>query len=104
AHAFDLIDRALLQMVLQIAPDTLAVEHGLDPKWRQPLRGPDAGAMQQLGRSDRAGAQDHFAFGARLQNFAALDKAHAGGATVFDDQPIDQHVLFEAQIATVQYR
>ncbi len=56
ADALDLIDRALLQMVLQIAPDALPVEHGLDPERRQPLRRPDAGAMQHLYRSDRAGA------------------------------------------------
>ena len=71
ANAVDLVDRALLQMVLQIAPDALAVEHGLDPKRRQPLRRSDAGAVQHLHRSDRAGAQDHFALGAGLNDFAA---------------------------------
>ena len=81
-------------MVLQIAPDALAVEHGLDSERRQPVRGPDPGAMQHLDRSDRAGAQDHFAAGARLDHFAALAEAHAGGAAVLDDQAIDHHVRF----------
>src|SRR5260370_37658586 len=89
-------------MVLQIAPDALAVEHHLDAKRRQPLRRPDAGAMQHLYRSDRAGAQDHFAFGARLDDFATPDEAHAGAAALLDDQAIDQHLLFEAQIGTLQ--
>ena len=58
--------------------------------------------MQHLYRSDRAGAQDHFALGAGLDGFAALHEAHAGGAAVLDDQAIDQHVLFEPQIGTLQ--
>src|ERR1700676_1956805 len=40
ADAFDLGDRALLQMVLQLASDALAVENGLDPKRAQPRRRP----------------------------------------------------------------
>ena len=98
AHARDLVDRALLQMVLQIAADARLVEHDLDAERRQPVGGPDAGAMQHLRRSDRAGAQDHFALGAGLDHFAALHEAHADGAAVLDDQPLDQHVLFEPQI------
>ena len=104
ADARDLVDRALLQMVLQIAPDARPVEHGFDPERRQPFRRPDAGAVQHLDRSDRAGAQDHFAFGARLDHFAALHEAHADGAAVLDDQAVDQHVLFQPQIGAVQYR
>src|SRR6202043_1656645 len=71
ANAVDLVNRALLQMVLQVAPDALPVEDALDPKWRQPFRRPDTGAMQYLHGSDRAGAQDHFALGAGLDGFAA---------------------------------
>src|SRR5664279_209214 len=48
ANAVDLVDRALLQMVLQIAPDALPVEYSFDPERRQPVRRPDAGAMQDL--------------------------------------------------------
>src|ERR1039457_149711 len=89
-------------MVLQIAPDALPVEHASDPERRQPLRRPDAGAMQHLRRSDRAGAQDHFAFGAGLDNFAALKEAYANDTAILDDQAIDQHVLFETQIGALQ--
>ena len=45
-----------------------------------------------------------FALGAGLDHFAALHEAHADGAAVLDDQPIDQHVLFQPQIAAVQHR
>ena len=74
------------------------------PSGCQPVRRPDAGAMQHLGRSDRAGAQDHFALGAGLDGFAALHEAHADGAAVLDDQTVDQHILLEPQIGTLQRR
>ena len=104
ADARDLVDRALLQMVLQIASDALAVEHDIDAERRQPVGRADAGAVQHLHRSDRARAQNHFALGAGLDDFTALDEAHADGAAVLDDQAIDQHVLFQPQIGAVQHR
>ena len=105
AHAVDLVDRALLQMVLQVAARRPgASSTGVDPERRQPFRRPDAGAMQHLDRSDRAGAQDHLALGARLDDLAALHEAHAGGAAVLDDQPVDQHVRFEPQVGPLQRR
>ncbi len=58
--------------------------------------------MQHLRRSDRAGAQDHFAFCAGLDGFAAPGKTHADGAPLLDDQAIDQDVLFETQIGALQ--
>src|SRR6266700_2053532 len=58
--------------------------------------------MQHLCRSDRTGAQDHFAFCAGLDDFAALNETHAGGAALLDDQAIDQHIFFETQIGTRQ--
>ncbi len=102
ANAVDLIDRALLQMVLQIAPDALPVEDDLDPERRQPVRRSDAGAMQHLNRSDRASAQDHFAAGASLDNLATLAEAHPDGAPLLDNQAIGQHVRLKTQIGTVQ--
>ncbi len=35
--------------------------------------------------------------------FVALIEAHADGAAVLDDEPVDQHVLFQPQIGTVQH-
>src|SRR6266851_4261892 len=102
ANAIDLVDRALLQMILQIAPDALPVEHASDPERRQPLRRSDAGSMQHLRRSDRTGAQDHFALCAGLDDVAALNETHADGAAPLDDQAIGQHILLETQIGTLQ--
>ena len=45
-----------------------------------------------------------FALGAGLDHFATLHEAHADGAAVLDDQPVDQHVLFQPQIGAVQHR
>ena len=52
ADALDLVDRALLQMVLQIAPDARLVEHDIDAERRQPVGRADAGPVQHLRRSD----------------------------------------------------
>ena len=91
-------------MVLQIAPDALLVEHDIDAERRQPVGRSDAGPVQHLRRSDRSRAQNDFALGAGLDHLAALHEAHADGAAVLDDQPVDQHVLFQPQIAAVQHR
>ena len=52
ADAFDLVDRALLQMVLQVATHALAVDDDIDAERRQPVGGADAGPVQDLRRSD----------------------------------------------------
>src|SRR5206468_730396 len=41
---------------------------------------------------------------AGLDAFVALIKPHADGAAVLDNEAVDQHVLFQPQIGTVQYR
>src|ERR1700754_4450341 len=90
-------------MVLQIAPDARTLQHGFDAQRSKPVRGPDAGAVQHLYRSDRAGAENDLAFCIGLDDLSALNKAHAGGAAVLDDEAIDQHVLFKTQIGAAQY-
>src|SRR4029077_17528075 len=77
ADALDLLDRALLQMVLQVAPYTRFVERDVDAERREPVGRPDAGPVQHLRRSDRSRTQDDFAPGARLDHLAALHEAHA---------------------------
>src|SRR5258708_17001167 len=85
-------------MILEIAPDAVAVEHDIDAERGEPVRRANAGAVQHLGRSDRAGAQDDFALRAGLDDLAAPDKSHADGAPVLDDETLGQHLLFQAQI------
>src|SRR6266478_4082386 len=58
--------------------------------------------MHYLYRSDRAGAQDHFAPGAGLGDFACLNEAHADRAALLDDQAIHQHVFLEVKIGAPQ--
>lgn len=102
ADAFDLVDRALLQMVLQIASHAGPVHHDVDAERREPLGRSDAGAMQDLDRADRAGGEDHLALGARLDGLAVLDEAHADGTALLDDQAVDQHMLLEPQVGPLQ--
>ena len=92
-HAGNLVNRALLQMVLQISPDARPIDHAGDAKRSQPLRRADAGAVQDLRRSNRAGAQDHFAFAAGLERLSIPREQDADGAAVLDDEAIDQDVL-----------
>src|SRR5215213_6605828 len=102
ASALHLVDRPLLQMILQIAPDALSVEHRRDAERRKPFRRSEAGAVQHLYRSDRTGAQDYLAFGAGLDGFTALNETHTDGAPLLEDEAIDQHVFFEPQIGALQ--
>jgi len=89
-------------MILQTAPDAVAVEHDIDAERGEPVRRADAGAMQQLDRSDRAGAQDDFALRAGLEDLATPDKSHANGAPILDDETVGQHLLFQAQIGAAE--
>ena len=102
AHAGDLVDRTLLQMVLQVSPDTRPVDDAFNAERGQPFRRPDAGPMKHLCRPDRAGAQDHFAFGAGLENFSIPGEQNARGAAILDDEAVDQHVLLKPQIGAPQ--
>src|SRR4029077_13978653 len=102
AYSVHLVDRPLLQVILKISPDALPIEDAINPERSKPFGGRDAGAVQALRRADRARAQDHFAPGAGLHDFAADLEAHAGRAALFDDQAIDQHVRFETQIGAIK--
>ena len=62
----------------------------------------EAGAMQHLHRSDRAGAKDHFALRASIDDLAAAQEPHAGGPAVLDDEAIGQHMFLDAQIAAAK--
>src|SRR5207248_4480497 len=93
ANAGNLVDRTLLQMILQIAPDAVAVEHDIDAEGGEPVRGADAGAMQQLHRSDRAGAQDDFALRAGLEDLATPEQSHADAPPTLDDETDGQHLF-----------
>ena len=99
----DLEDRALLQMVLQVAADARRVaDHG-DAVLGQPLARPDAGKLQDLRRADGARRQDDLALGARLDEPAALAEPDADGAPAFDDHLLDQHAGLQAQVGPTEH-
>ena len=102
-HAVDLEDRALLQMVLQVAADARRVaDHG-DAVLGQPVARPDAGELQDLRRADGACRQDDLALGARLDEPAALAEPDADGAPAFDDHLLDQHAGLQAQVGPAEH-
>lgn len=93
------------QMILQVAADTLTIQHGFDAERRQPFLRADAGAMQHLRRSNRPGAKDYFApLRPRFDDLAVLAEAHADRAAVLDDHLVDQHVGLQPQIWPRQCR
>src|SRR5215213_7419667 len=104
AGTLNLVNRSLLQMILQITPDTLSIQHRRNAELRQPFRGSYARPVQHLYRSDRARAQDYLALRARLHRFTSLHEPHPHGASLLEHEPIDQHIFFEPQIGPLQSR
>src|SRR3984957_14170011 len=94
----DLIDRALLQVVLKIRTHTAPVDQSLDAQWGEPFVPADAGQAEDLRRADRAGRQDDRAGGADFEFLAVAQKHDAACAAVFDDQALDVDVHLELQI------
>src|ERR1700733_14336451 len=89
-------------MVLQVAPDTGPVHATGNAERGQPFRRANTGAMQNLRRTDRAGAENDLAFGARLEHLAVACEQNTRGAAVLDNEAIDQHILFKTQIGALQ--
>ena len=56
-----MLQRADVQVILQVAADTRCVHDDGNRQVSQVRRRPDAGKQQQLGRIDRAAAEDDFA-------------------------------------------
>jgi hypothetical protein len=88
AGAGDAVDRALLEMVLEVAADAGAIEQHRDAGFAQPVGRADAGELEELRRTDGAGAEDHLAAGGDLVRDAAAAEADAGGL-----EPVEQHAL-----------
>ena len=65
------------------------------PSGEKPVGGADAGTVQHLGRSDRAGAENDLAFGAGLDELVARMKRTPTARPFSIDEAVDQHVLFQ---------
>ncbi len=70
----------------------------LDADRLQPLWLADAGELQQLRRVNRAGADDHFAGGARFALLAMHVVAHADAALAVEQQAFGQRVGDDGQV------
>src|SRR5579872_1899083 len=102
--ARDLEDRALLQMILQVASDTGLVEHRRNAVLAKPIGRADARALQDHGGGDGAGRQHDLAPGARLEKAAVLAEAHADTARALEHQSVDQDFGQKPQVRSIEHR
>ncbi len=75
-------------MVVQVAPDTREVGDDVDPEAAEVVRGADAGEQQQLGRLDRACADDHLALRADLLEHTVPDDLDPDAARPLEEQAL----------------
>ena len=76
----DFVDRANLQMVLQIGADARQVMHHRNAFGMQYIGRANARQLQQLGRVDGPGADNHFFGGSDVLHAVARPHIHAGAA------------------------
>ena len=63
---------------------------------------PHRSPYRDLNRSDGAGAEDHFAFGADFEGFAISGIMHACGPAIPGEKLLDQDIRFQTQVLAVQ--
>ena len=77
-------------MVLQALPDARQMVHDVDAMLAQVRLWADAGQQQDMGRSDRSAAQDHFLTGAYKTRDARFLERNANGPLALEDHPFGQ--------------
>lgn len=89
-----------LKVVLQVFTNTRQVVYNRDVEAFQQVTRADAGALQQLRRSDGAGADDHFLAGTGFNTlFAVADQVgHANGALAVEQYAVAQGVGDDGQV------
>ena len=103
-HPRYLVDRAQLQMVLQILADAGSIEQRCNSMLRQVRPGPDGRQHQQLRRADRARRQDHLAAAFRTSQHTILPPAHAGRTFPCEVDAFGEAAGFKPEILPVQHR
>ena len=98
------VDRPLLQVILQIAANTRPVGNSGDAKLAKPLCRSYTGTLEDLGRADGAGRQDHLAFRTHLNRASVLPKSNTHGTLAVEQHLLDQNPCFKTQIGTMQHR
>ncbi len=103
-HALYLECHAQLQMVLQVFSDTARIDDGRDTVLLQQWRRPDAGQLQDLWRTDRAGGQQRFLRTFRTPFRAATGELDTGTAPAlvgrFNAQALHMATGHDVEIAT----
>src|SRR5262249_52822570 len=85
-------------VVTQVLAHAFELVSYFDADRLQPPRVTDAGELQQLRRVNRAGADDHFAGGARFALLAMHVVAHADAALAVEQQAFGQSVGDDGQV------
>src|SRR5262249_46273817 len=101
--ARDLVDEPKLEVVLQVVADAGLVEHDRNAEALELLGAAHAGELENLGRADRAGREDHLAASARGSRRAVLPPVHARRAWAVKRDPFHQAVGLEPQIGAVEH-
>ena len=91
-------------MVLQIAAHAFGRLNYRNAKIAQPFCRANAGTLQHLDGTDRAGAKNDLAFGAGLDHFTATPETNAHGALAFQQQLVHLDIGFQPQIGPPQHR
>ncbi len=105
----DLVDRADLQMVVQVRADARRIGDDVDAVSAQQLGRADARELQNLRRADRASREQHLAPRAqrvRARACEARDDARRTLAAVarFDEHALDERARAHGEIRTLQHR
>ena len=91
-------------MVVQVAAHLGQVGHHRYAQGAQLVGRAHAGQQHQLGRTDGARRQQHFAAGAQHHPLAVLDDFHADGALALDQDALDQHAGAHGQVGPLHGR
>src|ERR1700748_3611436 len=92
--AKDLVDHALLQMVLQILPDAWPSQGHGDSQGLQKLRRGNAGPLQNFTRADGAPTENDLTPRPGLIDFSVTDKLNARRARALEGQFVDMDLGF----------
>ena len=91
-------------MFAQPAADVRAVDHDVDARGPQRVGGTDAGELEDLGRGDAAGGQDHLAGGAVVDGLSVLAPLHADRPVAVEQHLVDGRVQGDGQVRAVPDR
>ncbi|MCY1354775.1 hypothetical protein D9M69_411670 [compost metagenome] len=98
----DLVGHGVVDVVLQVLPDTGQVHQHGDAQAPQFPGWADAGQHQRLRRAEGPGGEDHLAARAHFLDLLAVVVAHADAALALEDQAVEGGIEEEPQVAAIE--